>query len=166
MLYIKEFLAIVILGLVVALNLADVLYDYREGAAAAHLISEGLLTLLSFSLIGGLGLSVWRQSRDNRRLKRELAESAARAAAQPPAEMQAARHHLAVMTEKQFEAWELTQTEKEVAMLLLKGLSFKEIASVRDTLEKTVRQQASSIYRKSGLSGRHEFAAWFIEDFL
>lgn len=49
--------------------------------------------------------------------------------------------------------------------MLLKGLSFKEIAVVRDTVEKTVRQQASALYRKSGLSGRHELAAWFIEDF-
>jgi DNA-binding CsgD family transcriptional regulator len=37
---------------------------------------------------------------------------------------------------------------------------------VRDTHEKTVRQQASAIYRKAGVSGRHAFAAWFIEDFL
>ena len=49
---------------------------------------------------------------------------------------------------------------------LLKGLSFDEIATVRDTKEKTVRQQATAIYRKSGLNGRHEFAAWFFEDFL
>jgi DNA-binding NarL/FixJ family response regulator len=53
-----------------------------------------------------------------------------------------------------------------VAILLLKGLSFKEIAGVRETREKTVRQQASSIYKKAGVSGRHAFAAWFIEDFL
>jgi len=52
------------------------------------------------------------------------------------------------------------------AMLLLKGLSFEEIASVRDTKEKTVRQHATAIYRKSGLNGRHEFSAWFFEDFL
>jgi len=45
-------------------------------------------------------------------------------------------------------------------------LSFKEIAAVRKTLEKTVRQQASSIYKKAGVSGRHEFSAWFIEDIL
>ena len=51
-------------------------------------------------------------------------------------------------------------------MLLLKGLSFREIAAVRQTREKTVRQQASAIYGKSGLEGRHEFAAWFLEDFL
>jgi DNA-binding NarL/FixJ family response regulator len=78
----------------------------------------------------------------------------------------AARHELARVVKQQFESWQLTQTEQEVAMLLLKGLSFKEIAALRNTLEKTVRQQASSIYRKSGVSGRHELSAWFIEDYL
>ena len=50
--------------------------------------------------------------------------------------------------------------------LLLKGLSLKEIAAIRETLEKTVRQQVSSIYKKAELSGRHAFSAWFIEDAL
>ena len=50
--------------------------------------------------------------------------------------------------------------------LLLKGLSIKEIASLRETHEKTVRQHASAIYRKAELPGRHAFAAWFLEDLL
>ena len=62
--------------------------------------------------------------------------------------------------------WGLTKSEQEVAMLLLKGLSFREISEVRDTKEKTVRQQASSIYVKANVDGRHEFAAWFLEDFM
>lgn len=78
---------------------------------------------------------------------------------------QASRQYGEVIRE-QLNAWQLTTSEQQVALLLLKGLSFDEIASVRDTKEKTVRQQASSIYRKSGLNGRHEFAAWFFEDFL
>jgi DNA-binding CsgD family transcriptional regulator len=73
---------------------------------------------------------------------------------------------MAKVLQTQFEEWGLTQTEKEVSLLLLKGLSFKEIAAVRKTLEKTVRQQASSIYKKAGVTGRHEFSAWFIEDIL
>lgn len=72
----------------------------------------------------------------------------------------------AEIIQEQFNAWDFTPSEKEVALLLLKGLSFDEIANVRDTKEKTVRQQATAIYRKSGLNGRHEFAAWFFEDFL
>jgi DNA-binding CsgD family transcriptional regulator len=51
-------------------------------------------------------------------------------------------------------------------LLLLKGLSFNEISAIRETKEKTVRQQASEIYKKAGVVGRHAFAAWFFEDFL
>jgi DNA-binding NarL/FixJ family response regulator len=66
----------------------------------------------------------------------------------------------------QFTEWKLSPSEQDVALLVLKGLSFKEIAALRETKEKTVRQQATSIYSKTGLNGRHEFAAWFFEDML
>jgi hypothetical protein len=42
----------------------------------------------------------------------------------------------------------------------------KKYVLERSTQEKTVRQQASSIYKKAGVSGRHAFSAWFIEDIL
>jgi DNA-binding NarL/FixJ family response regulator len=42
----------------------------------------------------------------------------------------------------------------------------KEIAGVRKVKEKTVRQQATQIYAKSGYAGRHELAAHFIEDLI
>jgi DNA-binding CsgD family transcriptional regulator len=166
MLYIKELIIILMLVVVVFGSAADIVHDYREGAETAHLVVEAIVVVVSFTLIGVLGAGVWRQSRSNGQLKAELAAVSKSLEKQPPAEFQAARHNLAMLIERQFTEWELTKTEQEVAMLLLKGLSFKEIAAVRDTLEKTVRQQASSIYRKSGLSGRHAFAAWFIEDFL
>ncbi len=66
----------------------------------------------------------------------------------------------------QFDLWGFSKSEQEIALLLLKGLSFKEIASIRNRQEKTVRQQASAIYRKSGVMGRYEFSAWFFEDML
>jgi DNA-binding NarL/FixJ family response regulator len=53
-----------------------------------------------------------------------------------------------------------------VALLLLKGLSHKEVAGLREVSETTVRQQARAIYRKAGLSGRHDLAAFFLEDLL
>ena len=68
--------------------------------------------------------------------------------------------------QKQFEAWQLSSSEQDVALGLLKGLTFREIAELRETREKTVRQQASSLYRKAGLSSRNELAAWFFEDML
>jgi DNA-binding NarL/FixJ family response regulator len=51
-------------------------------------------------------------------------------------------------------------------MLLLKGLSHKEIAEVRAITEATARQQARAVYRKAGLSGRADLAAFFREDLL
>ena len=40
------------------------------------------------------------------------------------------------------------------------------IAQLRETREKTVRQQASGVYRKAGVASRNELAAWFFEDML
>ena len=53
-----------------------------------------------------------------------------------------------------------------VALLLLRGLSHKEIANLRKTSETTVRQQAPALYRKSGLSGRNELSGFFLEDLV
>ena len=166
MLYIKELMAMLILTVIVAGNLGDVIYDYREGASMAHLLMELSIAIISSALIVGLTFGIWRQNRSNNRLKAELASlSDVNEKILPPA-LATARHELALVLKEQFEIWKLTQTEREVAMLLLKGLSFKEIASVRNTMEKTVRQQASAIYKKSNVSGRHAFSAWFIEDLL
>ena len=68
--------------------------------------------------------------------------------------------------EAQFSRWNLTEAEREVALLLLKGLSLKEIATVRATSERTVRVQARSLYSKAGLTGRAALSAFFLEDLL
>jgi DNA-binding NarL/FixJ family response regulator len=51
-------------------------------------------------------------------------------------------------------------------LLLLKGLSHREIGELRRTSEATVRQQALAVYRKAGLRGRTELSAFFLEDLL
>ncbi len=66
----------------------------------------------------------------------------------------------------QFDRWGLTSAEREVALLMLKGLSHKEIAAVRESSERTVRQQARAIYAKANLSGRAALSAFFLEDLL
>ncbi|MBN2646689.1 MAG: response regulator transcription factor [Thiotrichales bacterium] len=75
-------------------------------------------------------------------------------------------HDFSNSIDQQFEAWQLTDSEKQVARLLIKGLSLAEIAALRETKEKTVRQQASNLYTKSGLDGRHALTAYFLEDLL
>ncbi|RPH96195.1 MAG: helix-turn-helix transcriptional regulator [Lysobacterales bacterium] len=73
---------------------------------------------------------------------------------------------LSLAIQHQFEEWKLTAAESEVALLLLKGLSLKEIAALRATSERTVREQARSVYRKADLGGRSALSAWFLEDLL
>jgi DNA-binding NarL/FixJ family response regulator len=66
--------------------------------------------------------------------------------------------------DEQFGAWHLTPAEREVAMLLLKGHGHKQIAAATGRSERTVRQHAVAVYQKSGLQGRAELAAFFLED--
>jgi DNA-binding CsgD family transcriptional regulator len=78
-----------------------------------------------------------------------------------------AQSHLIGLKEeldRQFESWGMTAAECEVGLLILKGLSHKEIATLRATSDATVRQQAQAIYRKARLPGKTAFTAYFLED--
>jgi len=154
-------------GLVaIALGAAwDLLLDIGGGAAAAHFVGEGLVLAVALGLIAHLLGELRRRRMALARVVAELEEARAHVRKLTP-DAQAARARLGEAIALQFVAWELTQSEREVGWLLLKGLTLKEIAALRNTAEKTVRQQASAIYHKSGVSGRHAFAAWFIEDCL
>lgn len=66
----------------------------------------------------------------------------------------------------QLRRWNLTPAERKIALLLLKGCGHKEIATLLGRSERTIRQHAVAVYRKSNLSGRAELAAFFLEDLL
>ena len=68
--------------------------------------------------------------------------------------------------EREFDRWGLTSAERSVAHLMLKGLRLKDIAGARNTSDRTVRQQAQAIYRKAGLDGCTDLAAYFLESVL
>ncbi len=161
----QELLVIAVLAIIVIANLFDMTSDLSSGASAWHLVEEGLVILMSLAVIIGLLFYLRMQKRALERIRLEFSKQQ-QEAAPASAELLQARKQLGSEIRRQFHDWQLTGSEQEVAMLLLKGLSFKEIAAVRDTHEKTVRQQASAIYKKAGVSGRHAFSAWFIEDFL
>ena len=101
---------------------------------------------------------LYRELRRLSLLKAELSEERIRTA-------RLSGELLAVMR-NQFVQWGLSPSESEIALLLIKGLSMKEIAEARQVKEKTIRQQATSVYAKSGYAGRHELAAHFIEDLM
>jgi len=159
-----KFIAIILL-VIMCLNFFDVLTDISLGVPGWHIFSESIIVIVSG--VGALFLikDISARTSDISRLKQELLISDDKFR-NISDEMINARHEYSAVIHSQFEQWSFTPSEQEIAMLLLKGLSFKEISGVRNTKEKTVRQQASAIYSKANVDGRHEFAAWFLEDFM
>ena len=155
----------IILLIIMCLNFFDVLTDISLGVPVWHIFSESVIVIVSG--IGALFLikDISARTSDISNLKQELLISDDKFR-NISDEMRNARREYSTVIHSQFEQWSLTPSEQDVAMLLLKGLSFKEISAVRNTKEKTVRQQASVIYSKANVEGRHEFAAWFLEDFM
>ena len=125
------------------------------------------VTLLAAAVI--LTTFVSLQTSEMRRERRDLIADLNAAKREGDRWRSAARVHvdgLSRAIRAQFQAWQLTQAEEDVAELMLKGLSHKEIGVLRDSAEATIRQHAASVYRKSGLSSRAQLTAFFLEDLL
>ncbi|MDG0818145.1 helix-turn-helix transcriptional regulator [Bdellovibrio svalbardensis] len=142
---------------------ADLITDSQQGVSWPHLSTE-----LTVALIAGFGFFLLMK--DSFRKSHELVQSGERILQKEKeaelwkAESQKYIQGLSDSIDAQLVRWSLTPSEKEVALLILKGLSSKEIAEIRQTSEKTVRAQSVSIYSKSGLAGKSELAAFFLED--
>lgn len=157
-------IAAILLGTALFVGM-DLLTDSLEGLRWWHLAAEASVALAALAGVVFL-------LRGSFVLKRSLAEEvikSARLQAEAEAWRNQAKIHIEGLSqeiERQLTSWKLTASEKEVAFLLLKGFSLKEIADIRKTSEKTARAQSTVVYEKSGLSGRSELAAFFLEDLL
>lgn len=154
---------ITLFGAIFVLIAWDLFADYGEGANWRHLFIE--LTVL---FVAGTGLAVlWRRFLQARASLQSLEVDLAAARGELERWQSESRESitgLRAAIQSQFARWQLTSAEAEVGLLLLKGLSHKEIASARETSERTAREQARALYRKSGLSGRSALSAFFLED--
>ena len=65
-----------------------------------------------------------------------------------------------------FDQWALTAAERDVALLVIKGLPNAEIARLRGSREGTVKAQTAVIYRKAGVASRAELVSLLIEDLI
>ena len=126
---------------------------------------EILLVILSFSAMIYFTFLLFKQAKNQRELETNLSQVREQLESSNIRLREGKKEYQEVI-QWQFTEWALSPSEKEVALLLLKGLSIKEVSQARSTQEKTVRKQASAIYEKSGLGGRHELSAWFFEDLL
>lgn len=151
---------------------ADLVADLATGTRWLHVLLEGGTVSAGMT---GLWL-VLRRLAAVRRAEGEargeaLALAERLAATQQEAERWRREAHdllagLGAAIDQQLRRWGLTPAECEIARLVLKGLSHKEIAAARAVSEATVRQQAGAVYKKAGVEGRHDLAAFFLEGLL
>jgi DNA-binding CsgD family transcriptional regulator len=122
--------------------LLDVMRDLQEPVVVAwHMVPEALASL---ALLIGIGFEVVYLLHLLQR-KASLERSVGMASAQ-----------LQDIIQSQFDSWKLTASERDVAALMIKGLSIAEIASVRGSADGTVKAHLNAIYRKSNARNRAE----------
>ncbi len=134
--------------------------------SALELLQEAVSLLLTIASAVGVALLVQRmnaQREESMALMRQL-EIAREEGETWRSKVQSALAGVKDEMEKQFLRWGMTAAERDVGLLILKGLNHKEIATLRGTSEATVRQQAQSIYKKSRMPGKTAFCAYFLED--
>lgn len=132
--------------------LYDIISDYFEN------VDNNIHTLVEFIIFVGISIALFLEIKQVIQLRRNV-EIEQQKVARLSGE-------LYKVINNQFSEWKLTDTEKEIALLLIKGLSMREISELRNVKEKTIRQQSMGLYAKSGYTGRHELASHFIEDLL
>lgn len=163
---------IAILAMVAVGGVTDLVLDNPESWRSLHVLFELLLILFSLASIGVLSLQ-WRHTRLELAGTRRALAATKRSLDERRAERDAWRRSaegalagLGQAIDRQFEAWGLTPTEREIALLLLKGYGHKQIAGMTGRGERTVRQHAVSVYQKGGIGGRAELAAFFLQDLM
>ncbi|MCG6202605.1 helix-turn-helix transcriptional regulator [Psychromonas antarctica] len=158
--------SLLVYSLIFLVSFIDIIMDWASmGGLNSHILVEvlsGLIALIAFAV-----LVVWnlKQNKQMTVLRSRLT-STKKQLNTSQLQTQKLMGEFSKIIQTQFDEWQLTKSEKEVALLLLKGLTLHEIAGVRETRGKTVRQQASNLYKKAGITGRHELVAYFFEDLL
>jgi len=147
--------AFVILALIEMLLIVDVLSETLgvkiHFFTANHTLLEWIAVLgLGFILVF-VGLTFSQTLRENSNLRAMSGR--------------ASGEFLHVMVQ-QMREWGLTESELEIATMLIKGLTIQEIATIRTTKTGTIKSQCNAVYRKANVGSRSELAAYFLEDLM
>lgn len=70
------------------------------------------------------------------------------------------------LLELHFENWNLTVSERDVALLAIKGFGIAEIADLRKTKAGTIKAQLNAIYKKANVTGRPQLISLFVEELM
>lgn len=73
---------------------------------------------------------------------------------------------LQAVIQSHFDDWKLTASERDVAALMVKGLSISEIAQVRGSADGTVKAHLNAIYRKANARNRAEVLSHIMDTLI
>lgn len=133
--------------------LGDVILDFLEDGSleGPHMLAEAVAAI---ALVGGVAYLMLELRRLLARMERMETG------------LRVARGEVVRIIDAHFDRWALSPAERDVALLLLKGVGNEEIASLRGTAKGTVRAQTTSIYAKAGVDGRAQLISLFLEELL
>lgn len=151
-----------VLLLIVVSGTTDLVLDAPDSWRSFHVFYEIALIVFALATTALLWIRWARAERSLSTTRRALEERRAERDAWRASAERALRG-LGAAIDDQLARWGLTSTEREVALLMLKGKSHKAIAYETGRSERTVRQHAVTVYQKSGLAGRAELAAFFLD---
>ncbi|MFK8019998.1 MAG: helix-turn-helix transcriptional regulator [Pseudomonadales bacterium] len=159
-------MVLIALMLVVIASGVDLLEDLREGNSWLDLLIDAFFS----GFVAATLLYIWVQRPSATKQRNKHLERAMRRSDDDlkiwKERASDLLQGLGQKIDEQLNDWKLSVAEKEIALLLIKGIPLKELAALRGTSERTVRQQASKVYSKANLDGRAELAAFFLEDLL
>ena len=161
----KRLLLVAALLVLVVGGSIDLVFDAPSSWRSPHVLYEAALIASGVTIAAALWRG-WRHAERSLVETRRALEERKAERDEWRSNAEAALAGLGRAIDEQFASWGLTPTEREVALLLLKGHSHKAIAYATGRSERTVRQHAVAVYDKSGLGGRAELAAFFLEDLM
>ncbi len=156
-------LTLIFLSVLLGISGFDIVVDLSSGIPVNHVLHEMLTVLICLIIIFFQLRTQYLKNLELKKITLEL-NDLVRLREEFKNQTSSYADQFSLAVKDQFSKWHLTQSEVDIATLLIKGFSMKEIAGLRNSQESTVRQQATSIYKKSGLGGRQQLAAFFLED--
>lgn len=143
-----QFSCLIFLVVDVTLDLSG--YDNENNIAENHYFELIVVISLIFSIVV-IATQLQRVLNRNKRIEDQL---------------KIASGAFQELLNQHFDEWDLTQSEKDVALLAIKGLGIAEIAEIRATKEGTIKAQLNAIYRKARVNGRPQLISIFVEELM
>ena len=156
-------LYIIFMVIIVLLGTADLVLDQLNTGKTFHSFIE--ITFIIFAVVSSSWM--WHVYKKNNKLLQNSENRVMELTAQRQEYLQKHENLIRGMKEaitNQLKTWGLSAAEIEITLLLMRGYSHKQIAGQLEKSEKTVRNQSLAVYKKTGMTGRNDLTAFFIED--